>query len=125
MLITKLLAARRLMRSTDHFVTLREGSIDVGPLKVVKLISPDTLDVIVPSMILQPLVRTDQARAGAEGRRRARDDHDDPEERARLHRGARRRPRHERGSARARAEAASASATSTNGCGRFKAKTTS
>jgi two-component system, LytTR family, sensor kinase len=59
---------RRLMRSTDHFVTLREEleSIDeyldieavrFGPqLSVEKHISPDTLDVIVPSMILQPLV---------------------------------------------------------------------
>jgi two-component system LytT family sensor kinase len=56
------------MRSTDHFVTLREEleSIDeyldietvrFGPqLKVDKDISADTLDVIVPSMILQPLV---------------------------------------------------------------------
>ncbi len=69
MLITKLSGLlRRLMRSTDHFVTLREEleSIDeyldievvrFGPrLKVVKRIRPDTLDVIVPSMILQPLV---------------------------------------------------------------------
>ena len=69
MLITKLSGLlRRLMRSTDHFVTLREEleSIDeyldievvrFGPrLKVVKCIRPDTLDVIVPSMILQPLV---------------------------------------------------------------------
>ena len=69
MLIIKLSGLlRRLMRSTDHFVTLREEleSIDeyldievvrFGPqLKVVKRISPDTLDVIVPSMILQPLV---------------------------------------------------------------------
>jgi two-component system LytT family sensor kinase len=69
MLITKLSGLlRRLMRSTDHFVTLREEleSIDeyldievvrFGPqLKVDKRISPDTLDVIVPSMILQPLV---------------------------------------------------------------------
>jgi two-component system, LytTR family, sensor kinase len=59
---------RRLIRSRDHFVTLREEleSIDeyldievirFGPqLKVEKQISPDTLDVIVPSMILQPLV---------------------------------------------------------------------
>jgi two-component system LytT family sensor kinase len=59
---------RRLMRSTDHFVTLREElesideyldieSVRFGPqLKVEKHISPDTLDVIVPSMILQPLV---------------------------------------------------------------------
>jgi two-component system, LytTR family, sensor kinase len=69
MLIAKLAGLlRRLMRSTDHFVTLREEleSIDeyldievvrFGPqLKVDKQISPDTLDVIVPSMILQPLV---------------------------------------------------------------------
>jgi two-component system LytT family sensor kinase len=69
MLITKLSGLlRRLMRSTDHFVTLREEleSIDeyldievvrFGPqLKVLKRIGPDTLDVIVPSMILQPLI---------------------------------------------------------------------
>lgn len=59
---------RRLLRSRDHFVTLREEleSIDeyldievirFGPqLKVEKQISPDTLDIVVPSMILQPLV---------------------------------------------------------------------
>jgi two-component system, LytTR family, sensor kinase len=69
MLITKLSGLlRRLMRSTDHFVTLREElqSIDeyldievvrFGPhLRVDKHVSPDTLEVIVPSMILQPLV---------------------------------------------------------------------
>ena len=69
MLISKLSGLlRRLMRSTDHFVTLREEleSIDeyldievirFGPqLKVNKEISANTLDVIVPSMILQPLV---------------------------------------------------------------------
>ena len=59
---------RRLLRSHEHFVTLREEleSIDeyldievirFGPKLIVrKDISPDTLDVIVPSMILQPLV---------------------------------------------------------------------
>ncbi len=69
MLITRLSGLlRRLLRSTDHFVTLREelASIDeyldievvrFGPqLTVTKQISPETLDVIVPSMILQPLV---------------------------------------------------------------------
>jgi two-component system LytT family sensor kinase len=69
MLITKLSGLlRRLMRSTDHFVTLREelSSIDeyldievvrFGPqLRVDKEIAPETLDVIVPSMLLQPLV---------------------------------------------------------------------
>lgn len=59
---------RKLMRSEEQFVTLREEleSIDeyldielirFGPrLAVQKEIAPDTLDVIVPSMILQPLV---------------------------------------------------------------------
>jgi two-component system, LytTR family, sensor kinase len=68
-LITKLSGLlRRLLRSTDHFVTLREEleAIDeylhievirFGPqLTVVKQIHPATLDVIVPSLILQPLV---------------------------------------------------------------------
>jgi len=68
-LILKLSALlRRLLRSHQHFVTLREEleSIDeyldievirFGPkLRVRKEISPDTLDVVVPSMILQPLV---------------------------------------------------------------------
>jgi len=69
MLITKLSGMlRRLLRSADHFVTLREEleSIDeyldievvrFGPqLEVIKHISPETLDVVVPSMILQPLI---------------------------------------------------------------------
>jgi two-component system LytT family sensor kinase len=69
MLIIKLSGLlRRLMRSTDHFVTFREEleSIDeyldievirFGPkLTVRKDISPDTLDIVVPSMILQPLI---------------------------------------------------------------------
>src|SRR5262249_849239 len=69
MLITKLSGLlRRLMRSTDHFVTLREEleSVDeylaievirFGPqLTVLKQITPQTLDIIVPGMILQPLV---------------------------------------------------------------------
>jgi two-component system LytT family sensor kinase len=69
MLIIKLSGLlRRLLRATDHFVTLREEleavdeylAIEVvrfGPqLRVVKQISPETLDVIVPSMLLQPLV---------------------------------------------------------------------
>jgi two-component system, LytTR family, sensor kinase len=68
-LIVKLSALlRRLMRSHQHFVTLREEleSIDeyldievirFGPkLRVRKEINPDTLDVIVPSMLLQPIV---------------------------------------------------------------------
>jgi two-component system LytT family sensor kinase len=68
-LILKLSALlRRLLRSHQHFVTLREEleSIDeyldievirFGPkLRVRKEINSDTLDVVVPSMILQPLV---------------------------------------------------------------------
>jgi len=68
-LILKLAALlRRLLKSHQHFVTLREEleSIDeyldievirFGPkLQVRKDIGPDTLDVVVPSMILQPLV---------------------------------------------------------------------
>jgi two-component system LytT family sensor kinase len=68
-LIIKLSALlRRLLRSHEHFVTLRDEleSVDeyldievvrFGPkLKVSKEIDPDTMDLIVPSMILQPLV---------------------------------------------------------------------
>jgi two-component system LytT family sensor kinase len=59
---------RRLLRSQDHFVTLREEleaideyldieCIRFGPkLRIEKSIEPDTLDVVVPSMLLQPLV---------------------------------------------------------------------
>jgi two-component system LytT family sensor kinase len=69
MLIIKLSGLlRRLLRSHQHFVTLREEleSIDEyldievvrfgAKLVVHKDIGPDTMDVIVPSMILQPLV---------------------------------------------------------------------
>jgi two-component system LytT family sensor kinase len=69
MLIVKLSGLlRRLMRSHQHFVTLREEleSIDeyldievvrFGPaLQVEKHIEDETLDIVVPSMILQPLV---------------------------------------------------------------------
>jgi two-component system LytT family sensor kinase len=59
---------RRLLRSQEHFVTLREEleaideyldieSIRFGPkLTIEKSIDPDSLDVVVPSMLLQPLV---------------------------------------------------------------------
>jgi two-component system LytT family sensor kinase len=59
---------RRLLRSQEHFVTLREEleaideyldieSIRFGPqLKIEKHIDPATLDLIVPSMMLQPIV---------------------------------------------------------------------
>jgi two-component system LytT family sensor kinase len=59
---------RRLLRSQEHFVTLREEldaideyldieSIRFGPqLRIDKDIDPATLTLIVPSMLLQPLV---------------------------------------------------------------------
>jgi two-component system LytT family sensor kinase len=69
MLIVKLSGLlRRLLRSQEHFVTLREEleaideyldieSIRFGPkLRIEKTIDPDSLDVVVPSMLLQPLV---------------------------------------------------------------------
>jgi two-component system LytT family sensor kinase len=69
MLIVKLSGLlRRLLRSHEHFVSLREElrSIDEyldielvrfgSKLTVEKQISPDSLDIVVPSMILQPLV---------------------------------------------------------------------
>jgi len=69
MLIVKLSGLlRRLLRSQEHFVTLREEleaideyldieSIRFGPqLRIEKFIDPDSLDLIVPSMLLQPLV---------------------------------------------------------------------
>ena len=69
MLIVKLSGLlRRLQRSQEHFVTLREEleaideyldieSIRFGPkLRIEKDIDPNSLDVVVPSMLLQPLV---------------------------------------------------------------------
>ena len=69
MLIVKLSSLlRRLLRSHEHFVTLREEieavdeylgieSVRFGPsLKIEKDLSPDSLDIVVPSMILQPLI---------------------------------------------------------------------
>ena len=69
MLIVKLSGLlRRLLRSQEHFVTLREEleAIDeyldiecvrFGPrLHVDKSIDPATLDIVLPSMLLQPLV---------------------------------------------------------------------
>ncbi len=68
-LIVKLSALlRRLLRSQDHFVTLREELEAVDEyldiecirfghqLSVEKDVDPDTLSLVVPSMILQPLV---------------------------------------------------------------------
>jgi two-component system LytT family sensor kinase len=69
MLIVKLSGLlRRLLRSQEHFVTLREEleaideyldieSIRFGPkLRIEKSIDAGSLDVVVPSMLLQPLV---------------------------------------------------------------------
>lgn len=69
MLIVKLSGLlRRLLKSHEHFVTLREelDAIDEyldiervrfgSKLAIEKAVSPDCLNVVVPSMILQPLV---------------------------------------------------------------------
>jgi two-component system, LytTR family, sensor kinase len=69
LLIVKLSALlRRLLRSQEHFVTLREEleavdeyldieRVRFGPTLVVdKQIDPSSLDIVVPSMMLQPLV---------------------------------------------------------------------
>lgn len=69
MLIVKLSALlRRLLRAQDHFVTLREEleavdeyldieKVRFGPsLRIEKDVARDTLDIVVPSMLLQPLV---------------------------------------------------------------------
>ena len=69
MLIVKLSGLlRRLLRSQEHFVTLREEleaideyldieSIRFGPrLRIEKSIDPASLDIVIPSMLLQPLV---------------------------------------------------------------------
>ena len=69
MLIVKLSALlRRLLRAQEHFVPLREEleavdeyldieKVRFGPaLRIEKDIARDTLDIVVPSMLLQPLV---------------------------------------------------------------------
>jgi len=69
MLIVKLSGLlRRLLRSQEHFVTLREELeaideyLDIEAVRfgskliIEKAIDPDSLDVVVPSMLLQPLV---------------------------------------------------------------------
>ena len=69
MLIVKLSGLlRRLLRSQEHFVTLREEleaideyldieSVRFGPrLQIEKSIDPASLEIVVPSMLLQPLV---------------------------------------------------------------------
>ena len=116
MLITKLSGLlRRLMRSTDHFVTLREEleSIDeyldievvrFGPqLKVRQAHQPRHARrhraEHDPAAARREL---DQARAGAQDRRRAHHDQHRPAGRPHDHRGARRRARDDGRAARAR-----------------------
>jgi len=69
MLIVKLSGLlRRLLRSQEHFVTLREEieaideyldieAVRFGTkLRIEKTLAPDTLDIVIPSLLLQPLV---------------------------------------------------------------------
>ena len=69
MLIVKLSGLlRRLLRSQEHFVTLRQELeaideyLDIeavrfgSKLRIEKSIEPDSLDIVIPSMLLQPLV---------------------------------------------------------------------
>ncbi len=69
MLIVKLSGLlRRLLRSQEHFVTLRQELeaideyLDIeavrfgSKLRIEKAIAADTLDIVIPSMLLQPLV---------------------------------------------------------------------
>ena len=121
---------RRLLRSQEHFVTLREelAAIDeyldiervrFGPSLVVdKEIDETSLDVIVPSMILQPLVENSikhgLSRKVGEGRITIR-----ASRRAghAIIEVDRQRRRHDQRSARSRRPStASACATSTSGC---------
>ena len=140
MLISKLSGLlRRLMRSTDHFVTLREEleSIDeyldievirFGPqLRVDKQISAEHARRHRAEHDSAAARRElDQAWPGSQGRRRADYDQDDAAKRPYRHRGARRWSRHDAKSGwRARFTAASGSATSTSGCARFTAPATS
>jgi two-component system, LytTR family, sensor kinase len=69
MLIVKLSGLlRRLLRSQEHFVTLRQELeaideyLDIeavrfgSKLRIEKSIDPDSLDIVIPSMLLQPLI---------------------------------------------------------------------
>ena len=98
---------RRLLRSHDHFVTLREEleaideyldieSARFGPTPgVQKDVSADSLDLVVPSMILQPLVENSIKHGlHSQGGRRAYHYSIGPRQRARRHRGHRQRPGH-------------------------------
>ena len=58
MLIIRLSAMlRRLLRTGEHYVTLREELASVDEyLDIEAVIGPETLDLVVPAMVLQPLV---------------------------------------------------------------------
>ena len=110
MLIVKLSALlRRLLRSQDHFVTLREELeavdeyLDIEQVRfgrqlvVEKEIGAETLDRVVPSMLLQPLVENSIKHGFADkvdpGRILLKEH---PAGRGRGHRGDRQRHRHRR-----------------------------
>ena len=110
MLIVKLSALlRRLLRSQDHFVTLREELeavdeyLDIEQVRfgrqlvVEKEIGADTLDRVVPSMLLQPLVENSIKHGLADKvDRRPHPAQEHPAGRGRGHRGDRQRRRHRR-----------------------------
>ena len=107
---------RKLMQNQEQFVTLREelAAIDEyldievirfgSRLAVKKSIAPDTLDIVVPSLLLQPLVEN-CIKHGFARKVGPRHDHHPQPPRARPgdHRSRRRRPRHFRRAPGARA----------------------
>ena len=117
MLITKLSGLlRRLMRSTDHFVTLREELASIDEYLDIEVVrfgpqlqgreADRAADARRDRAEHDPAAagrELDQARPGAQGRRRPHHDHDQRLRRPHDHRSARRRPRHDRGAAGARA----------------------
>ena len=117
MLITKLSGLlRRLMRSTDHFVTLREELASIDEYLDIEVVrfgpqlqgreadrAGDARRHRAEHAAAAAGRELDQARPGAQGRRRPHHDQDQRLRRPHHHRGPRRRARHDRRAAGARA----------------------